>query len=174
MRLYDRDLQPVAKAIARSTALSKPGWVEHDPVEIAQTAIELVRQVLHATVLTSRLGINQRRPWWSGTPGQAAHERHCMAVPYRGGRAQAQDADLSPSSATHGPGGRRVLFGPQLAWIWTVHGARGPRQRAGTSRHYRHVVDRISRAGLTYPARPRDDHQCLAHHSIAWTSAPGT
>ncbi len=74
--VFDEGAQPIGSAQREFTQIfPQPGWVEHDPVEIAETAIGTARQALQAAGASAddvvALGITNQREttviWESGT-----------------------------------------------------------------------------------------------------------
>ena len=66
----------------------QPGWVEHNPVEIWQSQIDVAQQVLKDCGLTSRdilaIGITNQRETtivWDRATGQPIYQRDRMARP---------------------------------------------------------------------------------------------
>ncbi len=76
--LYNGDGQLVDKAYRPFTQLyPKPGWVEHDPMEIWQTVVESVNEIMQKNpVSVSALGITNQRETtilWDAQTGQPVH-----------------------------------------------------------------------------------------------------
>ncbi len=145
VRLYDQDLHAVGQAYREIRQIyPKPGWVEHDPAEIASVAIELVGQVLHATEPSkiAALGITNQRETvvvWDAATGKPL----ANAIVWQCRRTV--EAARKLKDAGHEPLIRErtglvadaYFSGPKIAWILDhVPGAReaaaAGRLRAGT------------------------------------------
>ena len=164
------------RQIEHTQIMPKPGWVEHDPVEIAARTNEVITGALRAANLDGQdlaaIGVTNQRETtvvWNPKTGRPC-KRHRLAGHAHRSHRQRSRIEAPADLRTDGPAARHLLLGHEAAVD-----SRERRRRQGCSRtrrrgirHDRHVDD------LEPDGRRRRRNSCDRRHQREPHAAHGS